>query len=145
MRTNRCFSWLGISILGNLILSPTLMGQASKNSDAAFPATTDWSQHHLIFSKPAASELAKRVEREPRYRQQVRRQSSAGRSEAEIGGVRSPRSQARVRVSRRDRKHGLEGDWSEDMGGGAKVGAMNYPAKYSFDISAADCANDFVV
>jgi Ice-binding-like len=146
MRTNRqCFPWLGISILGMLILSPALMGQASKKSDAALPATTDWSQYHLIFSKPAAEQQAKWVEREPRYWQQLRSQSPARPSEAEIGSGQASRLQTRARFLIRDRKHSLEGDWSEDMGGGATVGAVNYPAKYSFDIRAADCSNDFVV
>jgi hypothetical protein len=40
-------------------------------------------------------------------------------------------------------------DWSENMGGGASVGVNNFPAKYSFSISTANCASattpDFVV
>ena len=40
-------------------------------------------------------------------------------------------------------------DWAEDMGSGASVGAGNYPAKFSFDVSQANCATaaqpDFVV
>jgi hypothetical protein len=57
MRKNqRRFLWLGISILGVLVLSPVLLGHASSKPEAALPATTDWSQHHLIFSKPATAE-----------------------------------------------------------------------------------------
>ncbi len=43
----------------------------------------------------------------------------------------------------------VHGDWSENMGSGASVGAGNYPAKYSFSTSTANCASaaspDFVV
>ena len=147
MRKNqRCFLWLGISILGMLILSPVLMGQASPTkSEGALPATSDWSQHHLIFSKPATAKQAKLVEGEPRYRQQFRRQSPARLSEAEIGGGHAPELQAHVEASRRGRNRSLDGDWSEDMGSGATVGTVNYPAKYSLGINAANCANDFVV
>ena len=152
MRKNqRCFlwlgiSWLGISILGMLILSPVLMGQASPTkSEAALPATSDWSQHHLIFSKPATAKQAKLVEGEPRYRQQFRRQSPARLSEAEIGGGHAPELQTHVEASRRRRNRSLEGDWSEDMGSGATVGAVKYPAKFSLKPKVVSCANDFVV
>jgi hypothetical protein len=122
------------------------MGQASPTkSEAALPATSDWSQHHLIFSKPATAKQAKLVEGEPRYRQQFRRQSPARLSEAEIGGGHAPELQAHVEASRRGRNRSLDGDWSEDMGSGATVGTVNYPAKYSLGINAANCANDFVV
>jgi hypothetical protein len=57
MRKNqRRFLWLGISILGVLVLSPVLLGHASSKPEAALPTTTDWSQHYLIFSKPATAE-----------------------------------------------------------------------------------------
>jgi hypothetical protein len=119
-------------ILGIQVLSPGLMGQASSKPETASPATTDRSQHHLIFSKPATAEKAELVKRDPRYRQQLRRQSPVSLAEAEIGGRHAPKLQSRFRVSHRRRKQGLDADWSEDMGRGATVGAMNFPAKYSF-------------
>ena len=40
-------------------------------------------------------------------------------------------------------------DWSEDLGSGANAGAANFPAKYSFNTSTANCGNattpDYVV
>ena len=132
MRKNqRRFIWLGISILGVLVLSPVLLGQASSKPEAALPATTDWSQHHLIFSKPATAEQAKLVERDPRYWQQRRRQLPPRLPEPEIGGSHAPELQTHVEASRRRRNRSLEGDWSEDMGSGATVGAVKYPAKFS--------------
>jgi hypothetical protein len=62
MRKNQeCFLRLGISLLGALVLSPALLGQASPDSAAAKPVVTDWSSHHLIFSKPAGAGQTQRV------------------------------------------------------------------------------------
>src|SRR5271170_7422563 len=79
MRQNqRRFLRLGISILGALTLSPALLGQASPESEGAAPVITDWSHQHVVFSKPATAEQARRIERDPRYRQQRLRQGQAG-------------------------------------------------------------------
>ena len=76
MRTSQqVLLWLSISILGALTLSPVLMGQASPGPEATAPAITDWTYHHVIFSKPATAEQARRVEQDPRYWRQIRRQS----------------------------------------------------------------------
>jgi hypothetical protein len=128
-----------------LILSPALMGQASQKFERALPATSDWSQHHLIFSKPATPEQAKLAERDPRYRQQLRRALPARLHEAEVGGGLSLEVQSSIDDLRRSRNRGVDGLWSEDMGSGATVGAVNYPAKVSFNPNLVSCANDFVV
>jgi hypothetical protein len=74
MRKNQeCFLRLGISLLGALVLSPALLGQASPDSAAAKPVVTDWSSHHLIFSKPASAGQTQRVE-------PLRAASSGGKS-----------------------------------------------------------------
>ena len=120
-------------------MSQASMGQASLGSEVAAPAIDDWSYHHVTFSKPATAELAGRLEQDPRYRQQIRRQSvsvtQAERPEAVV-----PELQVR--------KHGAgknQGLWSEDLGTGATMGALNYPAKFSLTTTTANCASDFVV
>lgn len=49
----------------------------------------------------------------------------------------------------RHRHHGgssnLHTDWSVNLGSGASLGLGVYPAKYSFSLSSATCATDFVV
>jgi hypothetical protein len=44
---------------------------------------------------------------------------------------------------------GSQGDWQENLGSGASVGATNYPAKFTFLLSTANCASapqpDFVI
>ncbi|MGC1433163.1 MAG: hypothetical protein WA811_13035 [Candidatus Sulfotelmatobacter sp.] len=120
-------------------MSPALMGQASPNSAAVAPAIDDWSYHHGIFSKPATAEQARRLEQDPRYRQQIRRSSPSAPS-AETGRVLAPELRAH--------RHGgsnNSGLWSENMGTGATIGAGNYPAKYSLTTTSANCSNDFVV
>lgn len=133
MRKNqRPFLCLGISILAALTLSSVLLGQASPESKATAPVFTDWSHHHVIFSKPATAEQAQRVEREPRYWQQQLRHSP-------------PRLQeARTPVGFASRRHGSNGginkDWSLDLGSGGTVGATNFPAKIAFKPTNATCA-----
>jgi hypothetical protein len=138
-RSQQVSLWLSISILGALTLSPASMGQASPGSQAAAPAIEDWTYHHVIFSKPATAEQARRLEQDPRYRQQMRRESPSA-PEAETPRVVAPEFQAHT--------HGdtdNAGLWSEDLGTGATIGAGNYPAKYSFNGSTASCTSDFVV
>ncbi len=115
------------------------MGQASPGSEAAAPAIEDWTYHHVIFSKPATAEQARRLEQDPRYRQQIRRELPSA-PEAETPRVVTSEFQAHT--------HGdtdNAGLWQEDLGAGATIGPGNYPAKYSFNGSIASCTSDFVV
>src|ERR1700733_5330617 len=147
MRMNqRRFLGLGISILGVLIFSPALVGQVSTESDAGL--TTDWSNHHLIYSKPATAEQAERVQQDPRYWQQMARQSAATVRGSETGGGQVPELQRGSKAVLRKREK-INKDWSQDLGSSASAGAGNYPAKYSFQGTSANCAGsaqpDFVV
>jgi hypothetical protein len=157
-RHQQCVLGLGISILGVLILSPALMGQASSDSQKAVGIPTDWSHHHVIFSRPATPEQARRVEKHERYWQQQRRRSPAKLREAatlrdvENGDALLP--ELRLDPSEwfggKNKNHqGFKGDWAQDIGPGATVGDINYPAKFSFSATTANCIGapqpDFVV
>jgi hypothetical protein len=144
MRRNqqRLLLWLGISILGVLAFSVTSAGQASADRIASTPGITDWSNHHVIFSKPATADQLKRVQQDPRYWQQQNRQSSAKLPE-ETGAL-APELQLGANSSLSG-IHERKGDWSLDLGDGATVGVGKYPAKYSFSLAKANCATDFVV
>jgi hypothetical protein len=144
-RNQQRLLWLGISILGVLTSAAASMGQASADSEAAVPVTTDWSNHHVIFSRPATAEQAGRVQQDPRYWQQLHRQSSATPPEAETGSALAPELQLGLNASRSGKNDKLKRDWSQDLGSGGTVGAGNYPAKYSFKSTVANCASDFVV
>jgi hypothetical protein len=137
--------WLGISIILVLTLPPALLGQASPDSEAAVPVTTDWSHHHVIFSRPATTKQAQRVQQDPRYWQQQYRQSSASLPEAPNDGALAPELQSGSSASLPGKNQKLKRDWSQDIGSGASVSAGNFPAKYSFSSTNANCASDFVV
>src|SRR5208282_2396964 len=132
----------GISILGVLILAPALVGQASPDSEKAGGLPTDWSHYHVIFSRPATPERAQKVEQDERYWQQRRRQSPAKLIEA--ARVREPEPRGgllpELRLDPSDwfpgrNRNGFKGDWAEDIGPSATVGAGNFPAKFSFSTS----------
>jgi hypothetical protein len=144
-RNQRDLLWLGISILAVLTLSTALLGQALPDSEVAAPVINDWSHHQLIFSRPATAEQAKRVERDPRYRQQLRSKLPAALPGVETGAASVSTSQLSSKGSGTGKNPGLGRDWSEYMGNNATMGAGNYPAKFSFDSTTANCATDFVV
>jgi hypothetical protein len=135
---------LGVSFLAVLVFSSTLLGQSGPNSKAA-PVVNDWTQRHIIFSRPASAERAKKVEQDIRYQQQQQRMSAAKLPPV---GAAVASEVRRVRESSRGKKP-LKRDWAEDMNSGASVGAGNYPAKFSFSLTTANCASaaqpDFVV
>lgn len=100
------------------------------------PLVTDWSHRRLVFSEPHSLMQRYQLSTNTRYWQHVRRK------EAERRGI--GRDEWRWYHAPQD-PHSLKGDWSMDMGAGATVGAGNYPAKYTFDSTTANCATDFVV
>jgi hypothetical protein len=139
-RKQQCLIWFGVSVLGVLALSPSLLGQASQIPEETIPVPTDWSHSHLIFSRPATPGQAARVEKDPRYWQQRYRRelpvmapAAAAVSGKAVGFAATRR---------------LKRDWQESMKSGASVGAGNYPAKFSFLGSTNACGTalqpDFV-
>jgi hypothetical protein len=123
------------------------MGQASQGS-AQSGTPSDWTHHHVIFSKPATAEETRRVQQDPRYWQQIRRQSPIV-PEVDTRRVLDTELRARPHppspIKNPSKIPGLDRDWAIDLGSGASIGAGNYPAKYSFDTSTANCTTDFVV
>jgi hypothetical protein len=144
IRKKQSVIWLGSSILGILVLSPALTGQASPNANVTLPAVTDWSHQHVIFSRPATLDETRKVRQDPRYWQQQHRRSLARLPDAASREVTSSELQLDMASLL-----GTKADWSLDLGLGASLGARNYPAKYSLGIANAQCAMapqpDFVV
>ena len=131
----------------------------------------DWSHHHQVFSNPGTEENAIRkgthdrwqaVVNDPRYvihelkrnlpvegpaADDVKMRYREAAEDAEIWNKfhRDPRE-------RRHHKDGapnpsnpaLARDWSMSLGSGGHLGAGQYPAKYNFSITTANC-NDYVV
>jgi hypothetical protein len=152
-RNQQRFMGLGVSILALLIAAPALFSQ----SEAGKPVITDWSNRHVIFSRPANGEQARRVENDPRYRRQLDRSQPL----AMVPSMRERASAMQAAAHAAQLSAGEElsdilpignlinHDWQEDLGSGGSVGAGNYPAKYGFHGTTANCGNatqpDFVV
>jgi hypothetical protein len=94
---------------------------------------SDWSHRHLIFSAPKNLIHAFQLSSNPRYVQQWMRRN------AEI------QSSSQGWRWRRAHPESLKGDWSMNMGTGARVGQGQYPAKFAFNVGTTSCATDFVV
>jgi hypothetical protein len=106
---------------------------------------TDWTHRHLIFSQPMTVENVAQAAQDPRYWQQWYRQNVARVLTPEIE---APAASAWLGIRRWPRAKAY-GYWEEDLGTGASVGAGNFPAKYSFGVTTANCGSatspDFVV
>jgi hypothetical protein len=143
------FSILGALILSSTLLCSTLVAQAAPAGDNTIPVPTDWSHSHVIFSRPSTMEQAARIEKDPRYWQQRYRSelpiiSPKADTRDTFQGLSSSAKAPHPAV-----KRSREGDWQENLGAGASIGATNYPAKFSFLLSTANCASapqpDFVI
>jgi hypothetical protein len=134
MKLNR--SWqirLAQILLGAALAIALVLVHGTSAQNGPVHMTTDWSHRHLIFSAPKNLIHAFQLSSNPRYVQQWMRRN------AEI------QSSAQGWRWRRAHPESLKGDWSMNMGTGAKVGQGMYPAKFAFSLSTATCATDFVV
>ena len=105
------------------------------------PVVTDWSHHHMVFSPPRSWAQRFRLAGNIRYQQQVARQNLEQRSI-----LPDPWRWSRAP----ERPDELQGLWEMNLGSGAKVGAGQFPAKYTFDPAATpNCGSaatpDYVV
>src|SRR6266496_6317327 len=138
------FVRFGAGLLVLVSIGSILTGHAAKPDEQGLP--TDWTHRHLIFSEPATATQAARVERDPRYLQQWMRRKVApvisedGSAPADTTALNPAPTVRYLRLHR---------DWSANLGSGATVGAGTFPAKYSFQITNANCGSatqpDYVV
>lgn len=131
--------WYCAGVLGLVALGRILTGQAAGPSRHGIPS--DWTHHHVLFSRPSTDAQARAVIDDPRYWQQWNRHHFlktliTGPAELSDGAW----------FQGAEASHP---DWSQNLGRGANAGAGVYPAKYSFDITSATCASgtapDYVV
>lgn len=123
-----------------------LTGQA-KPGEQAMPyhegVPTDWSHNHVMFAQPASDEEARELGKDARYWQQLYRRELARR----LSSV--PGSEVSEHVEQVAHTGASGGLWMEDLGKNATPGAVNYPAKYGFSLTTANCASatqpDYVV
>ena len=146
--------WSGVSILGVLIVCPLALGQTANAAQEVIPVPIDWSHQHVIFSSPATTEEAISLQQEPRYLQQRYRRElplrGPARETEQDFAADPPLGTELARTAHQKADHqNMDQDWQESMGSGAAVGAFNYPAKFSFLGTTANCGTaaqpDFVV
>ena len=125
------FLRLGVSLSVLVVLGVVLTGRAAPPAQEGMP--TDWSHRHVIFSQPSTYAQVNRITSDPRYWQQWYRdnvpRAQPVDGEGSANAILDPAS---------------TGDWSENLGTGASIGAGNFPAKYGFQITTASCS-DYVV
>lgn len=115
-------------LLGVVIVIALVVVRGSNAGNPPVHLATDWSHRHVIFSAPKS--LAQQIQllSNPRYAQQLVRR-----------GIGTTHIIDRFRWRAPEGTDTLQGDWSEDMGSGATVGAGQFPAKFSYNATTANC------
>jgi hypothetical protein len=102
-----------------------------------FPVSTDWSHRHLVFSFPKSLMDRFRFSSDLRFVQQWVKRNAERRSEDE-----SERERERHPEWRHHRDENLlHEDWNVYLGNVGTVGPGRYPAKFSFDVTVANCGS----
>jgi hypothetical protein len=123
-------------LLGAAIVIALVAVRGTNAENGPVHMATDWSHRHLIFSQPHSLGDGFKLSANPRYVQQWIRRNAEKRGRWHGGRGNQPQT------------NGIQGDWNVYLGNLGTVGAGNYPAKYSFDITAASCTApqpDFIV
>jgi len=131
-----------------ILLPGVMLGQKAQS----IGVPDDWTHHSLIFSNPGSFEQAirngtfetwYRIVTDPRFNLQQIKQNTAAQRPGDQLAIEA------AKVTVHTPKERLDRDWSENLGTNAKVGADQYPAKFSFFTSTANCGNatqpDYVV
>ncbi len=122
---------------GCMLLTATLWGQEADVSRTK-GVSQDWSEHSLVFSLDELAQHPELIYQEPRILHQLMQRFQARGSNA-VAEVETEALSADANGEAHHR------DWSLALGKG-HVSAEMYPAKWTFDPSAApDCTKDYVV
>src|SRR5205809_5199225 len=133
--------WLGVQSQSQDAQSRILL-----NGRVSLPE--DWTDHTVVFSKPADPQTASQLSHDPRYLKQQYGRGLAGSrnpnvanpaaaADAKGGGKKNPPPPGTPQE-----------DWNLSLGpsGSSKSAPNAFPAKYNFDINQApSCTQDFVV
>jgi hypothetical protein len=125
---------ISISVAILIALVVVVRGTSAQNGPVHM--ATDWSHRHLIFSQPHSLMDGFKLSANPRYVQQWMRRNAEKKGKGNGGVGDQPQTNA------------IQRDWNVYLGNLGTVGAGNYPAKFSFDITAASCTApqpDFIV
>jgi hypothetical protein len=117
-------------LVGAAMVIALLSAREAKADEEHEHLVTDWSHRHVVYSEPKTRMQRFALSTEHRYVQQWMRRHAERRHD---------RDEWRWRRAPEDPNH-IQGDWSMDLGAGATVGTGNYPAKFSFGTTSANCA-----
>ncbi len=156
----------GVGLVGMVTVAFLMWAQEPSPKHARIALPQDWSHRHVVFSNPTTLEQSLRVKQDARFwhqwylrnvRQVVPAEESAF-DESRESDENLPWADGdwfgwfgwfHRRHHRPTPRNLLKRDWSISLGPNASVGAGNYPAKFSFDTTTANCASaaspDFVV
>ncbi len=110
----------------------TLSGHENESHATRFAVLTDWTTHHVLYPLYGNANRMAVAGRDPRSTFSWLRY-----------GANAPRW--RGHLPRGYSRGGFDRDWSINLGAGGTAANM-YPAKFTFDITAApSCANDYIV
>jgi hypothetical protein len=114
------------------LFTATLSGHRDEFHPRRYAVLTDWTTHHVLYPLHGRADRMAVAGRDPR--------STFSWLRYDPG---APRWRGPWRPLRNSR--GFDRDWSINLGGGGTAANM-YPAKFTFDITAApSCANDYIV
>jgi hypothetical protein len=111
----------------------------------------DWSHRHVVFSSTQDIPLLLKIRQDPRILHQWLRHNAMGSSGANVASIQQPADEFQTREVNPEMEEAdapeKEVDWSVTLGGVNSILPRNqYPAKYTFDITAPpSCVNDYVV
>ena len=123
-------------LLSTAIVFALVIVRGIRAGDEPVHLATDWSHRHLVFSPPKSLMHNFQLSANPRYVQQWVRRNAEHKGERDAWRW------------HRAEENPLHRDWSVYLGNLGTVGAGKYPAKFSFDVTTANCASaaqpDFV-
>ncbi len=120
-----------VLVMGCVLAMP-IPGRRAETVSPPVPMVHDWSQRFTVYPRFGSMRAMMAVEQDPRAWFLWRRRGWLG------GGVFGVRERSKDRF-------GMHRDWSINLGKGGTAQEM-YPAKFSFDVTAApSCLNDYVV
>jgi hypothetical protein len=146
---NSAAARLSVALLGTITVGWIAWSQEVSTVHRRISSPYDWSHRHLIFSQPTTLEDSVRIQGDVRYWHQRERRSTSRVFEAMEESDTSSDSSLSWDRRRRRRGHAMKRDWGEPLGVNATMGAGMFPAKFSFDLTTANCGNattpDYVV
>jgi len=150
MKSNDLFRIRAARILfGAMILIALVIVGRSEAGNAPVHMTSDWSHRHLVFSSPRDLMQQFKLSSSPRYVQQWVRRNAEKKGDRDRNDRDRDRDDWRWHRAPEPNTNPLHGDWNIYMGYNGDptavplvigtAGAGNFPAKFSFDTTSANC------